>query len=360
MAETGGKLMSNFGWADAVQDARSVAAAGGAVVRAIHGGPAALDDAVDRLELLAVRTVGQPVRGFDAAGAQVDDEDLVAVALTQLGIGNTLLSAEAAIESASQTKGLESAVATLERTADALDAQDAAPDLVHGFDTRPGGAERGVVDAALAALGEMAEATAEVVSGTLDRAMKPITSRIPATLQGLATDLDLDLPGRLARWGLRAVRRGLDLLLELVDLDAIERARARLDDMLARLGRGEDVLVLSGWAIGADAVRAQLDKPDRPLAGGAELVDELARLTERFVRLCHLLRRVAVLVAGLAATLALLHVTLPHAATVTAVGMVLVLASTVVIGRDYTGATDLPGRVRGVRVLLGRCGDANA
>src|SRR5215207_6538094 len=141
--------------ADAVQDARSVAAAANAVVYAIRRDQAGLGDAVDRLELLAVRTVGQPVQGFDATGAQAEDEDLVTAALTQLGIGNTLLSAQAAIESAPQARGLESAVATLERTADALDAQDAAPALVHGFDARPGGAELGVVDAALAALGEI-------------------------------------------------------------------------------------------------------------------------------------------------------------------------------------------------------------
>src|SRR5215204_3655093 len=116
----GGRLMSIAMRADAVQDARSVAAAANAVVYAIRRDQAGLGDAVDRLELLAVRTVGQPVQGFDATGAEAEDEDLVTAALTQLGIGNTLLSAQAAIESAPQARGLESAVATLERTADAL------------------------------------------------------------------------------------------------------------------------------------------------------------------------------------------------------------------------------------------------
>src|SRR6266581_3593506 len=89
---------------DAVQDARSVAAAASAVLRTIRNGEEGLDVALDRLEVQAVRVVGEPVRGFDAVGgAQLDDEDLLAAAMTQLGIGDTLLSAEAAVESAPQT-----------------------------------------------------------------------------------------------------------------------------------------------------------------------------------------------------------------------------------------------------------------
>jgi len=59
-----------------------------------------------------------------------------------------------------------------------------------------------------------------------------------------------------------------------------------------------------------------------------------------------------VVLVGLGGLLALLHVTLPHSLTVTTIGLALVLGAAVVIGRDYTGASDLPGRVRGVRLVL--------
>ena len=91
--------------------------------------------------------------------------------------------------------------------------------------------------------------------------------------------------------------------------------------------------------------------------GEANLVAELANLSARFGRLCRLLRGVVVALAGAASALALLHVTMPHVVPLTAAGVVLVLGVTIVLGRDYTGASDLPGPVRGVRILLREASD---
>lgn len=346
---------------NSVQDARSVGNAASALLRKVRSGQGDVETALDRLELNAVRAIESPVQGFDTGpGGQPTDEDVLAVALSQLGIGNTLLAAESAVASPEQTDRLESAVLALEGTADALEAEDAESALVQGFDTSPGGVPLPLVDAARTALDEMASTAAEVATAVLDKTLQPIVQRVPDPLPSLGEELDLDIPGRLTRWGLRAVRRGLDLLLRLVDLQAIERVRGRIDQVLARLGQGEDGTVLAGWAIGADAVRASLTDRAPSEVGHSALVQELADLTERFLRLCRLLRRVAVVIAGLAATLALLHVTVPHALALTTLGLVLVLGAVVIVGRDYTGATDLPGRVRGVRLVVGAVRDAPA
>lgn len=333
----------------AVDDARAVGAAAQAMVHAIRSGGGDLDAAVDWLEVNAVRVVGDPVDRFDAAGEAPSDEDLLALAASQLSIGTTLVAAEGAVESAQHADRLGAAVVALEGTADALEVRAAGPGVTHGFDTAPGGTPLDLRAAAHAALDEMAGAAADVATAVLDKTVAPLVERIPGPVRDLVDGLQLDVGGRLARWGLRAVRRGLEILQRLVDVDAIERARARVDGVLARLGQGEDADVLAGWAIGADAVRDEVDRRTRA-ARRAELVAELAALTARFVRLCAALRGVAVALAGLASVLALFQVTLPHAGAITLAGLVLIVGATVVLGRDYTG--DLSWRVRGVGVLV--------
>ena len=64
-----------------------------------------------------------------------------------------------------------------------------------------------------------------------------------------------------------------------------------------------------------------------------------------------MLRRVAIAMVDLAATMAMLSVTIPHAALLTTSVLVLVIAAVVLLGREYTGAWDLPGPVRGVLLV---------
>jgi hypothetical protein len=332
--------------AAAVDNARDIGFAARALARAIRSGQD-VEGASEALELDAARIVGEPVYGFDAEAAEASAEELLVTAQSELEIGKTLLAGEAAMTAPDHVDDLDAAAAALEKTADS--AQLAEADAVmYGFDA---GAVTTVREAAATALDEMAMAAGDVTTALLDRALKPIVGRVPESLRNLDKDLDLDIAGRLARWGLRAVRKGLDLLRRLVDLDVVERMRDRIDDVLARLGRGEDASVLAGWVIGADVVRAEAakssDDDDRD-----DLVAELAQLTARFVKLCRLLRGVALTVAGLATALALIHVALPHAAAVTGIALVLVLGAVIVLGRDFTGASDLPGPVRGVLVLL--------
>jgi hypothetical protein len=342
----------------AVDDARAVGTAAQAMLYAIRSGTGDLDAAVDWLEVNAVRIVGDPVNRFDAPGEPPSEEDLLALAASQLGIGTTLVAAEAAAESTRHADRLDVAITALEGTADSLEMDNAGPAVKQGFDTAPHGTPLDVRAAAYAALDEMAGGAAEVATAVLDNTLKPVVERIPGPVRDLVDGLHLDVGGRLVRWGLRAVRRGLDLLQRLVDIDAIERVRARIDSVLERLGRNEDAGVLAGWAIGADAVRDEVARRNKP-AERAELVAELADLTTRFVRLCGALRGVAIALAGLASVLALLQITLPHAGAITIAGLVLIIGATVVLGRDYTGSDDLPGRVRGVGILLRTVPDAS-
>ena len=336
----------------AATDARTIATAASSVLRAMRTG-GDLDGALDRLEGQASRTVGRSVQGFDSGGEHgATEEDLVAEAISQLGIGTTLLCAEATVAAPQRADGLQAAVISLEDTAEAIDALQSEPRIAQGFDAVPGGRRLDVIEAALVALEEMSQAAGGVASAVLDKALQPLVKQVPQVLTDLDKELNLSIPGRLVRWGLRAVQRGLDLLLRLVDLAAIERQRATIDAVLGRLGRGEDSEVLAGWFIGADSVRAGLPAPDADNSIDDQRVDELVRLSARFVRLCRLLRRTAILIAGIATSLLTLNVTVPQAAAVTTVGLVLVLGVTVVVGRSYTGATDLPVGVRGVRLLL--------
>jgi hypothetical protein len=201
----------------------------------------------------------------------------------------------------------------------------------------------------------MSSSAAVVLTAVLDKTLKPLLEKVPEGLSDLVSFLDEEASGRLLRWGLRAVRQGLDILLGLVDLPVVERVRNRIDEVLEQLGQGRDAAVVAGWAIGAVDVRPAVAVAEmaRPEHGRHErLLGDLSMLAERFSRLCALLRRIAVAVTGLATALAVAGVTAAHALAVTTLGLVLVLGALVVLGRDHTGSLDLPGRSRGVRLLL--------
>ena len=233
-----------------VEDARSVGAAAHGLLLAIRAGGADVDSAVDWLEVNAVQVIGDPTKGFDADGEAPTDEELLATATAQLSIGTTLLAAEAATESPQQVGMLQAATGALDGVADALAVDGAGPLVTQGFDVSPGGVLRSVNDAARAALDEMAGGAAEVATSVLDKTLKPVLEHIVAEpIRNIVKDLDLDVGGRLGRWGLRAVRRGLDILWRLVSIDAIERVRDRIEAVLKRLGGGDDAAVLAGWAI---------------------------------------------------------------------------------------------------------------
>ena len=336
----------------AVSNARAVGNAATALARALKRDPAAVADAADELELQSTQAIELSQEGFDADQPAATEEDRLALSVSSLGIGLALFSAEVSVANGDPDRLVRSA-RLLEQHADELEAGSATAAGTEGFDTAPDGVLLGRAAAALAALDEMAASAAEVVTSVLDKAFKPLVDKLPEQVTGIVEQLDLDLGGRLARLGLRAVRRGLQLLMSVVDIGAVERARHRVDELLARLGSGEDAAVLAGWAIGVDSVRESIAGTADPSGTGHEaIVQELAALAQRYASICASLKRVIALVVGLAGLLALLHVTLPHALVVTSVGLGLALGAAVVIGRDFTGASDLPGRVEGVLRVL--------
>jgi hypothetical protein len=339
------------------EDARCVASATRDLVRTIEN-VGDVEEAVDALEACARRAVDVTVHGFDAGEAgEPDPEDMLGVALTQLEIGNTLLAAQHALTAAGKALRLDSAATSLEDAADVTDFLGAAAPGVHGFDAA-GAAIMSVPDTAFAALDAMAAAAAGVTTAVLGKALTPAVDRVPDGLIDVA-DQRVDIPGRLAGWGVQAIRQGLKVLAAVVSPRAVERARDRIDEVLARLGHGDDRLVLAGWAIGADSVRDRLAEcvlsNDSRDSGGAEgeiarVAADLSGLADRFSRLCQMLRRVAITMVDLAATMAMLSVTIPHAAQLTTSSLVLVIAAVVLLGCEYTGAWDLLGPVRGVGI----------
>jgi hypothetical protein len=339
----------------AITNARSISGAASAFLRAIRAGGSNVERAAERLERQAAAVVSNSVAGFDTnAQVPLSDEELLADSLSQFSIGLTLVAAESATSDGAGTEQLDAAIATLDRTADDLEAGGSEESPVRGFDTRPNGERLSVIDAALAALDEMAETAATVVTSLLNRALRPLIEHLPENLRNTLAELNSDLVGRFVGWGLRAVRRGLDLLLSMVDIPAVEGARDRIDQVLSRLGQGSDPAVLAGWAIGVEDVRDSFGTVPAtdPSPEDEDLVAKLAELASRYSALCTLLKRIAVIITSLAAALALIQVALPHSLAVTAAGLGLVLGALIVLGRDYTGVNDLPGRIHGVRLLV--------
>lgn len=348
--------------ATVIDDARSVGRAADSLARAIRR-DGNVDGARERLrEHAEVAVEGAGPGRYAATGIGPADEVVLAECLSQLSIGTTLLTAESALTTPSgiSPDALRAAVASLDDTTRALADETAPPPTPRRFDTSLGGVTLDVRAATVAALDEMSEAAATAATALVDRAMKPLVESVPETVRTVAENL-LPSGGQLAQWGLRAVQRGLELLTTLVDLETIDRLRDRIDDVLRRLGQGEDTTVLLGAAIGADAVRDALapQDPSSPPTDDA-LVAELARLAARYERVCRLLRRVAGALVGVAAALASFGVVSPQVAALSALGFVVVLGAVIVLGRDHTGATDLPGRTRGVRLIVPMARGASA
>lgn len=340
----------------AVEEARSISSAASALLRAVESGSDGSERAAERLERRAASVLGDQGAGFQAAGGAADEvtpEDYLADSLTQLNIGLTLVYAEIAVSGPTGTASLGSAIAQLDKTADSVEAAGTDRQDVHRFDTRPDGTELTVDQAAVAALDEMAATAADVATSVLGKALKPAIEKLPKDLQSAVAKVNANLTGRFLGWGLRAVRRGLDLLLSLVDLPAIEQARDRIDSVLSQLGGNNDPAVFTGWAIGTIEVREALDGAGPDLArGGGSLVEELAQLAARYTSLGKLLKGIAAAIVALSAALAVLSVTLPHSLALTTAGLGLVLGAAIVLGRAYTGATPLPSSIRGVRLLV--------
>lgn len=335
----------------AADSARAVSDAALGVLRRVRADDPDTESAVDRLELQLRLAAAEAVQGFEDETA-VTEVDLLATAASQLGIGLTALSAEAALATPRDAATLEDSSQHLGRLADVLERPAEQPDRVQGFDA-DAAEPAGLADAAVAALDRMTAAAAAAVTAVLDKTLKPLVAKVPDGMR--TTIIDWDVPGRIARWGLRAIRRSLDLLSRLVDSTAIDRMRKQIDDVLGRLGRGEDRTVVAGWAIGADSVRP-IAAVERSEEGRSRAVRQLADLSERFDKLCDLLRRIASLIVSIGPVLALFSV--PHVAVITPIGLALVVGAVLMLGRDYTGATDLPGSVLGVRLVLeGRLDD---
>ena len=326
----------------AAESARGVSDAAAALLRRVRTNGDA-EEAVDRLELQLRAATDAAVQGFDDQTA-VTDTDLLATAAAQLTIGLTAFAAESTLDGSSDAAEFAAATANLERLANALERPDPIGE-VQGFeqDGTPGDDLRTVASSSLTS---MTSAACDVLNAVLDKTLRPLLSKVPDEI--VTTVTEWDVPGRLARWGVRAVKRGFELLAMFVNSAAIERIRDQLDSVLGRLGHGEDQAVLTSWAIGADSVRDTAEVP-RSATARATAIRDLGELAQRFGKLCELLRRIGLAVVSLGAVLALLHIA--GTAIVTA-GLVLVIAAVLVLGRDYTGASDLPGPVVGVRLIL--------
>ena len=339
---------------EAVADARAVALAAASFARAGHGGDGerfAL--ASDRLEFHAERAMSRA-----DPGPVESDEEVLAVALSRMGIGTTLLAADSYGRSRGahvreRSVALDVAVGALEGTADDLEAQQREPESLRGFDAAPDGEPLDVLGAVLAALDEMVEAAVGVVEVVWEKTAGAVISRLPEGLGDIVESFVSDTAGVLVRCGLRAVRGALDLLLRLVDVPTVERLRDVLDGLLERWADGVDPGVLLGSVIGADDVRDRMAAgvPDPGLVRD-DVVGELGATTARYVRLCRMLRGTAVVAVGIGTYAAGAGAGVPAVVAGTGAVLLVVLAATVVLGRDHTGATDLPGRTRSVQVLV--------
>lgn len=339
--------MSTQGVNRASDNARTVADGANSLLRALRNGtdPQA---AMDRLELRAARCLDQADNFFDAP-ADSDQEGRLAEAISLLGIGTTLLQADATVDRGGSANDLAGSIASLEGTADAIDLLQAESSRIQRFDGGTG-TDGSLRDVALRALDQMAGSACDVVMLVLDKVAGPLIKKVPEGVTDIGKEFASDAPRRLARWALRSVRRGIDLLLRLIDLRTIHRQREIVDSLIDRLQGDSDPGVVVGWVIGADSARMAI------LAGRPSSSDqdpraaELHTLADRFARHCRLLRRAGVLIAAAAALLAPWD--FASSAWLAPSGMLVVLLATVLLGRAHTGGSENLLGVRGVKIVM--------
>ena len=200
-------------------------------------------------------------------------------------------------------------------------------------------------------LGEIVDEALATIKSTIDSLKNLGLSNVAEALGDVGKSFPLVADvGRLIRQGMEGIKRALDALVAFIGKDLIDKIRAQLGELWAKIGEGGKAILKP--ILGVSNVEARIEEilfsATLTVAGVDRATNSLAPLSGNFMRENKLLR-LLVNAVGLAAKLvALFHpvagplVLAVSAAYFTAIGAVLA------IGGEYTGGRRLLGRIDGV------------
>jgi len=350
--------------------------------------PRRRDDAVERLITVAESGVAglasfsvQRFQSFEATDVAEEraeaSEDVLATALGQLTIAQTLLSAAAATEQQDNARlapgGVVRAPEAESPSADtlrtALIAAGAVPAALEAQDsdlTPPGPV--GVDDALKAALDALRDQVDEtldtVVTESAEAAKKPFTNllglapeQVKQGIKTLGERVKLGtITNRLFRTALWALDQGLAALGRLIPLHLLQTARTQVEQLYERLGKESALDVVVAAVLGVPKVREYASQAfGRPGLLAARLAlgsAELIALTARYKNVMRVLDGIGTAISLIAAALAIVKLVVPHLALLVAGAHALVAAAVILVGIDYVDVYPGPTLVRGVQSIL--------
>ncbi|MFI5712845.1 hypothetical protein [Kribbella sp. NPDC051620] len=369
---------------DEARSARAVAEAAGLLEESIRAGGEPDEFAIEQLERIAAEHIEgaetlsrQGFEPLDGGGegdrTEADELDMLAAAVTQIAIGNTLLAASRDVDLAvsRETAGpeldaepgptLADALGDLNGTADSLDALTASP-ARQGFEPLPPSPN---VDAAVDRLRTSADrvldgivdATTKTTAGAFTETIKLVPGKLADAIRTLGEKIELGSHlNRLVKLGLRAVQRGLDLFARMFKADQLKSAQQQLQQLYDRLDRKEPGPLVLAWLVGSDDVRGKLATavavPGVDIARVDLSTAAVERLGERFTQIGKLTLTLVKGIVGAGAALAILQLAVPHLTMITAGALTLVVGGIVLLALDYVGARPVLGAVRGVREVV--------
>ncbi|GAA1965038.1 hypothetical protein [Amycolatopsis minnesotensis] len=347
------------------QDAIQLSTA--AVVRAGRALRDALDDP-ERRALAATRLAFAGERGigvFDETTAQafastgVPDRaapqaeltvDVLAAALGQIDVANTLLAASTAVgeQGAPNRTALDQPLRRAGRTVELLADLNTPP--VHHFRAEP--PTSSTVDDAMhilrakvtttfdAIVTRSSEVVAASITGIRDGGPGALADGWRWAKQNLKLD---EIGGKLAKLGLRALRGALRILYRLLPSDRLEAIQERVERLVTTAEAGSPALALLGAALGADeTARTAASALDARPADAGRLDDATSALTAlgaRHGKVMDLCGGIATAI-GFATTLTgLAGLGAPGVHVIVLGAHLGLLGAVVVIGREYVGRT---------------------
>jgi hypothetical protein len=345
--------------------------------------PLRRDDAVERLITVAESGIAglasfsvqrfQSFEATDAAQERADaSEDVLATALGELTIAQTLLGAAAA--TAQHEGGAEppSDVTATVPEAGALQASliavgTVAPALEGLEPAAASGADAGtssLTDAIDDLRKQVDETLDTVVNGSTEAVGKAVTglldlapASVKQTIQTLGERVKLGkIANRLFRAALWALDQGLAALGRLIPMHLLQSARDGVERLYEWLREEPALDVILAAMLGVPDVREYagqvLSRPGLAVSRLAACAAELVALTARYKGVLRILQGIAVAISLIAGTLAIVHIVVPQLALIVAGAQALVVAAVVVVGIDYIDVQPGPNLVRGLRTIL--------
>ena len=352
---------------------------------AVIDDPLQRDDAVERLIIMAESGIAglasfsvqrfQSFEGTDTAQERTEaSEDVLATALGELTIAQTLLGAAAATRqraggaepagdvaaAAPEAEALRASLIAARAVPAALEADAGEPAPASAGDARPSSLSDAIdhlrkqVDETLdTVLSGSAEAAGKAVTGLLDLA----PAAVKQTIETLGERIKLGkIANRLFRAALWALDQGLAALGRLIPIPLLQNARSGVEHLQKLLRQEQPLDVVLAAMLGLPDVREYtsqaLSRPGLVASRLAACATELVALTARYKGVLRILQGIAVAISLIATTLAIVNVVVPQLALIVAGAQALVVAAVVVVGIDYIDVQPGPDLVRGVRTVL--------